>query len=214
MCDCCCRLAYNKNHNIIPTIQHKIKCSNSGHGEFTFSQGCLNKEKSRMRYGGWALETYNTGESYKTNYANHKLTVCLKFVENGHERRLSLSCRTTFLTVCMQEHCGESLKYPNGCNVCKAGSSGQSCHLAGERNWAAWGDGFSSCRPMGHIRSPSRQSPSPSFIWEYDLYFLKWRVLNPTIKELRGLPWVCHSNESMAGIWGLFNREKLVFTMP
>lgn len=55
---------------------------------------------------------------------------------------------------------------------------------------------------------------STSFIWEYDLYFLKWRVLNPTIKELRGLPWVRHSNESMAGIWGFFNREKLVFTMP
>lgn len=74
---------------------------------------------------------------------------------------------------------------------------------------------FSSCCPTGHIRSPSRQSPlSPSFIWEYDLYFLKWRVLNPTIKELRGLPWVHHSNESMAGIWELFNREKLVFTMP
>lgn len=107
------------------------------------------------------------------------------------------------------------LEEVNGCHVCRAGSEGQSSLLTGEWIWAAWGDRLSSCRPTGHIRSPSRQSPlSASFIWEYDLYFLKWRVLNPTIKELRGLPWVRHSNESMAGIWGLFNREKLVFTMP
>lgn len=64
-------------------------------------------------------------------------------------------------------------------------------------------------KPLSSIPNPH----PPSFIWEYDLYFLKWRVLNPAIKELRGLPWVCHSNESMAGIWGPFNREKLVFTM-
>lgn len=65
-----------------------------------------------------------------------------------------------------------------------------------------------------HQKPLSSIPASPSIIWEYDLYFLKWRVLNPTIKELRGLPWVRHSNESMAGIWGPFNREKLVFTMP
>lgn len=65
-----------------------------------------------------------------------------------------------------------------------------------------------------HQKLPLVNPPHPSFIWEYDLYFLKWRVLNPAIKELRGLPRACHSNESMAGIWGVFNREKLVFTMP
>lgn len=96
---------------------------------------------------------------------------------------------------------------------CRAGPWGRSSHHAAEWIRAAQGDSARTVR-RDTSEAPSRQPPHPSFIWEYDLYFLKWRVLNPAIKELRGLPRACHSNESMAGIWGLFNREKLVFTMP
>lgn len=100
-------------------------------------------------------------------------------------------------------------------NGCRAGPWGWSSHRAAERIGAARGDSARAVR-RDTSEAPPRQPPhtQPSFIWEYDLYFLKWRVLNPAIKELRGLPWACHSNESMAGIWGLFNRVKLVFTMP
>lgn len=105
--------------------------------------------------------------------------------------------------------------FGGGVNGCRAGPRGWNSHRAAERILAARGDSACAVR-RDTSEAPPRQPPhtQPSFIWEYDLYFLKWRVLNPAIKELRGLPWACHSNESMAGIWGLFNRAKLVFTMP
>lgn len=65
-----------------------------------------------------------------------------------------------------------------------------------------------------HIRD-TRHQPPLSLIHlgvRFILFEVK-RIWNSSIKELRGVPCVQHSNESMAKIPGPFNRQKLVFNM-
>lgn len=59
------------------------------------------------------------------------------------------------------------------------------------------------------VRIPSLQRSFGSMIYT----FWSERVLNSSIKELRGVPWVRHSNESTPMIAATFNRQKLVFSM-
>lgn len=59
------------------------------------------------------------------------------------------------------------------------------------------------------VRIPSLPRSFGSMIYT----FWSERVLNSSIKELRGVPWAQHSNESTPMIAATFNRQKLVFSV-